>query len=99
MTRKFRKHYVNVAEATELFRDGYGLIPKTMNFYQIRLKHEESREMFDWYHTQGTVVVTKDGIPRRWKKSYGDAENLAMDIIKYIYAKEENKIKTKEEAE
>lgn len=91
MTRNVRKYYVNVAEATELFRDGYGLIPKTMNFYQIRLKHEESREMFDWYHTQGTVVVTKDGFPKRWKRSYGNAEDLAMDIIKYIYAKEESK--------
>lgn len=95
MTRNVRKYYVNVAEATELFRDGYGLIPKTMNFYQIRLKHEESREMFDWYHTQGTVVVTTNGIPRRWKKQYGNAEDLAMDIIKSVYAKEESKIERK----
>lgn len=93
MTRKFRKYHVNVKETLEIFK-AYGLIANTMNFYQIRLKQEESRAMWDWYHTQGTVVVTKDGFPKRLKKEYGDAEELAMDIIKYIYAKESYKGKS-----
>lgn len=94
MTKRHRRFYINIPEAHELFK-AYGLIAKQMNFYQIRIKQEESRSMWDWYHTQGTVVVTTNGIPKRWNKQYGNAEDLAMDIIKSVYAHENHKGKSR----
>lgn len=83
MTKRPRRYFIKPKEAHELFR-AYGYRVKTMNWYQLRIWPEESKDMWDWYHTQGSVVVTRDGFPARFG-TYGDAEDLAIAIQKDVY--------------
>lgn len=88
MAKRRRKFFVNVKESIELLK-AFGFIVREMNFYQLRLKHQESQAMFDWYHTQGSVVITREGNCRRWKTDHSDAEELANDLLNnYIYRNE-----------
>jgi hypothetical protein len=83
--KKPRKFYINIPDAIEILK-AYAFFPAEMNWYQIRLKHQESNATFDWYHTQGTVVVTKNGRSARWK-TIGNAEKLAQELTNYIYSR------------
>ena len=80
-----QKNFLNKKEAIDLLENGYGLKVYEMNGYQFRLKHEESNNLWDWYHTTGTVVMTVKGKPRRWGRSYKTAEDIAMEIKNYVY--------------
>ncbi len=81
MKKKPRKFYINTFEALKVLKEGYGFIPREMNFYQIRLRHEESKAMWDWYHTQGTLVVMRNGKCHRFGKVFGQAEELARFLL------------------
>lgn len=40
-----------------------GFRPEPLNHYQIRLFRR--KEMWDWYHTTGSLVRTRGGFPER----------------------------------
>lgn len=62
--------------------EGYGIIVRPMNSYQLRLHNEEERygHFFDWYYTTGTLVENFKGNNSSVSKKYLDAEELAMFI-------------------
>lgn len=82
---KKRKFFINEKEAIDLLTHGYALQVKVMNFYQFRIRQEEVKEYFwDWYHTQGTVVINHNGANIRWRSDLGDPEELAIQINEFI---------------
>lgn len=81
---KRRKYFINEEEVIPLL-EAYGLNVRIMNFYQLRLKNPEyPQATWDWYHTQGSVVKTENGVPAR-VGTIGCAEDLAEKINKYVY--------------
>lgn len=64
----------------------YGFRTKRVNFYHIKIWHEEFEGVFDWYHTTGTVIVHTEKYTSNIG-SYGDEENLALRIINYVSKK------------
>ena len=82
--RKYRKYYIDDMRAMQLLTEGYGFKVQRMNFYQLRIYHEESPCFWDWYHTQGSTVINKDGYCKRWG-TFGDVEKLAIAINKHVY--------------
>lgn len=83
MSRKRRKCFINEKQAIELFTQAFGFKVVTMNWYQLRIIHEEFGGSFDWYHTQGSVVVNQNGSCRRFG-TYSDAERLAVAINNFV---------------
>lgn len=79
-----KRNYIDVSNAIELMRAGYGLKPKVFNFYQIRIHHEETKDIWDWYHTTGSLVRTADGVPAR-DGTFDDAEDVAIHIQRQVY--------------
>ncbi len=78
------KNRINVGKAIQFLREGAGMEAKEFNYYQIRIRHEESRAIYDWYHTTGAIVACEDSQFRR----IGTATNpeVAAEKIKnYIY--------------
>lgn len=86
MSKRHRKYFIDEKKAIELLTEGYGLVVKKMNWYQFRISQEETDAFWDWYHTQGSVVLNKDGSCSRWG-TYGDVEELAIAIKNYVYEK------------
>lgn len=80
---KPRKYFINEKQAIELF-SSFGFRVRVMNWYQLRISPEESNDYWDWYHTQGSTVVTRNSQPRKFGE-YGDIEKLAEAIKKDIY--------------
>ena len=62
----------------------FGLRVEEMNWYQWRIRGETPFIYWDWYHTQGSTVLNNNGLHQKFG-SYGDPEDLAMAIVKYIY--------------
>lgn len=50
-----KRNKINVKDSIEMF-SAYGLHAFAFNFYQIRITHLESRILYDWYHTTGSLV-------------------------------------------
>jgi hypothetical protein len=84
MAKKKRQFFIDEKKAIELFESGYSFKIQRMNWYQLRISHEETDTFWDWYHTQGSTVINKNGTCARWGM-YGDAEKLAIAIKEYIY--------------
>ena len=80
---KKRKNLIKITDSMELLQ-GQGLNPQIFNFYQIRIKQEETTDFWDWYHTTGSVVMNDKGHHRKIG-DYVDAESLAIRILKDIY--------------
>lgn len=53
------KNEINIDFAKELLTHGYSMIVKEMNFYQFRLRFEDSKFIYDWYHTTGSLVWSR----------------------------------------
>ena len=84
MTKNKRKYFIDDRKAIEIFTQAYGFKVIKMNFYQLRIYHEESPGFWDWYHTQGSTVRNEDGYCQSWGE-FGDVEKLAIAINKYVY--------------
>lgn len=96
MSRK-HKNIIDIYKAIKLFNDGYGLDASEFNYYQIRIRYEESDMMWDWYHTTGSLVENRNGQGRRVGGASGqtfmDAESVAL-LIKKNLRYERNQRKT-----
>lgn len=84
MAKNKRKYFINRKIANKVF-NAYGFSFREMNWYQYRVYHEEFKGFFDWFHTQGTVCVCKDGQFGKLAVCAGP-ESLAKRINKYVYA-------------
>jgi hypothetical protein len=82
MAKRRRKYYIDTVQSIELF-GAYGLDARIINEYCIRVWQKGIRTFFDWYHTQGTIVVNKDGSNLRVNAEIGDPEDMALFINKY----------------
>lgn len=87
MPRRRRRYFVDIPEARQFLDSAYGLRTKEVNFYHLKIWHPEFQGVFDWYHTQGTVVVqTKD-----FTSNIGEAgtdEDVALLINNYVISKQ-----------
>lgn len=83
MATKKRKYFVNIKEAREVLRGGYGIFSKVINDYHLKLKTEESDIMFDWYHTTGTLMLVCKDFQNNIG-TFGDPEDVARIIHKKI---------------
>ena len=84
MAKNRRKYFIDDRKAIEILTQAYGFRAIRMNFYQIRIYHEESKAFWDWYHTQGSTVKNEDGYCKA-RGEFGDVETLAIAINKYVY--------------
>jgi len=84
MAKKKRKYFIDEREAVELLQEGYGFDVRILNFYTIRISHEEHPGVFfDWFHTQGTLCKTENGACQNLG-TIGDTEDVALFIKKQI---------------
>jgi hypothetical protein len=81
---KKRKNRINEGEALELLRRGYNLDARKYNFYQFRIRYVEIEDFYDWYHTTGSLVVTRKGFPKKLGE-ITDPEDVAIFIKEDIY--------------
>lgn len=42
-----------------LLKSGFSLQIRELNHFTVRLKFEESKDYWDWYHTTGSLVHTR----------------------------------------
>lgn len=82
MARK-RKYFVEIPDARKFLADAYGLRTKEVNFYHLKVWHPEFEGVFDWYHTQGTLVVNTENSAGNIGE-VGEEEDLALKINKYV---------------
>lgn len=83
MSKNKNPNRIDKDQAIEIF-EAYGYKAIHLNFYQIRIWPEESNDMFDWYHTTGSLVVTKSGFASKIGV-YKDTEEVAEIIKNKVY--------------
>ena len=83
MTRRCRKYFIDVPSAQKFLLDAYGLRSKVVNEYHLKVYHDEFNGVFEWYHTQGTVVATTEHSAKNIGEA-GTDEDLAIIINKKI---------------
>lgn len=55
---------INKQEAIEILQ-AYGFYVEQKNFYQFRIRPEETQKIYDWYHTTGTLTCVFNGFTRK----------------------------------
>ena len=83
MKRKRTK--INLTSTLEILKDGYGLDARQFNSYQLRLRHPESKNIYDWYFTTGALVAMT---PEHYFARIGTEKNpelVAMRISRHVY--------------
>ena len=88
MAKKKRRFFIKVPEAIKFITEVYGLSVREVNYYHLQMRHPEFQGTFDWYHTQGTVVVQTEQYSANIG-SVGTDEDVAILISKYISSKHE----------
>jgi hypothetical protein len=86
MAKKKRRYFVNVPEATKFLKDAYSLRSREVNYYHLQIWHDDFDGLFNWYHTQGTVVVQTE----KYQANIGSAgtdEDVAILISDYVSKK------------
>jgi hypothetical protein len=83
-----KKNWINVPESLLLLNEGYGLNAEEFNYYQIRLRPDETDDFYDWYHTTGSLVRNSPDRPPKKLVTIRDAEDLAVYIQKQIHEQE-----------
>lgn len=78
-----KKNKINVDEAMEVF-EGYGFDAVIFNFYQIRIRHEEHKQFYDWYHTRGTLTMISSEKGTKKITQIYEAEEVAEFITKHL---------------
>jgi hypothetical protein len=89
LPKRKRRYFVDVPSAIKFLGVAYGIKAKEVNYYHLKLRHPEFKGVFDWYHTQGTMVVQTE----LYASNIGEAgsdEEAALLIIRYIEQKNEN---------
>lgn len=81
--RKRGKNRIDVQKARELFKGGYALFSRELNYFTLRLWSEESKSMFDWFHTTGTLAKVSDGFYQKLGV-LTDPEEVAILINKEL---------------
>lgn len=81
MKRNKNPNIIYVPDALELLK-AYGFEAIEFNHYQIRMWHDETKHMYDWYHTTGTLCAFPHGQCRKVQKIL-DAEAVALHINKF----------------
>ncbi len=82
MSRK-STNYINMATTLELLRSGYSFQVRELNVYQLRIRYEESDNVYDWYHTTGTLVVKEGHYFTNIGRIY-DPEEIGIAIKNHI---------------
>lgn len=62
----------------------YGITSKEINYYHLRLYHEEYDGWFDWFHTTGTLMANRGGGATNLGKIKDD-EEVAKKIKEHVY--------------
>lgn len=78
-----KKRQVINKEACEELLKGFGFSVQHLTYYQFRIKAEESKDIYDWYHTTGAVVRVREGYNQRLC-SIRDVEELVEFIRRDI---------------
>lgn len=82
------KNRINEKESIELLEKGYDLNVRIMNYYQFRLTKVDVMDVYDWYHTTGSLVWNKhlnDGrVVFKRLGTITDVEDLAIFINNHI---------------
>lgn len=83
MAKRKQKNIIDISEALNTFLS-YDLTATEFNTYQIRIKIPIMEEVFfDWYHTTGSLVITKNGFNISLGKLL-TAEEVALKILKEL---------------
>jgi hypothetical protein len=82
MAKRRRKYYIDPKLAINLF-GAYGLDAREINDYCIRVWENGIKTFFDWYHTQGTIVINKNGSNLSINTKIGDPEDMALFVNNY----------------
>ena len=90
MAKRHRKYFVVIPNAQKFLSDAYGLNTKEINYYHLKVWHEEFDGTFNWYHTQGTVTVDTETYSGKVGHAKDD-EELAILINQYITTKHHDK--------
>jgi hypothetical protein len=73
---------INVDESIEVLQ-AYGLSVKIFNFYQLRMWTDETHDMWDWFHTTGSLCnYNSEGICHK-VGVYKNSEDVAIKINNY----------------
>lgn len=85
MSRK-HKNIINVPMALATFGSyEFDAEPFRNNGYQIRIKIPNFPDIFfDWYHTTGSLVVTRQDRPAAGIGNYSNAEDVAKIILEKL---------------
>lgn len=81
MSRKQKKYTVPIPEASLFLQEVFGYRIRIVNFYHLKVTEPETKIVFDWYHTTGTVIMSINDQFRNIG-SYCDYELLANRIQK-----------------
>lgn len=88
MGKNKNPNIINVGKVRTFLKKAYGLDSQVVNFYHLKIRHEDYDGWFDWYHTTGSVVKTTKGsngefYPGKFATCTDD-EDLAIKIIEAI---------------
>ena len=61
-----KKISIDLPEARTFLWEAYGLKSKVVNFYHLKVVHEEYLGVFNWYYTTGTLVVEYENHQHRY---------------------------------
>lgn len=73
-----KRQQIDILQAVQIF-GAYGINAKIFNSYQFRLFDDETGNIWDWYHTTGSLVADR-GNGQKKHGVYRDIENCAIYI-------------------
>jgi len=82
--RKKQKNVIDFEKSKELLEEGYGFEVEVMNYYQFRIRQEETEHFFDWYHTTGSLTDNAKGTCRKVHGVFLSADAVASYILNFI---------------
>lgn len=74
---------MSIDESRHFLQVAYGIRSEPVNWYHLKLYHDEYEGWFDWYHTRGTLIANRNGGATNIGKYKGD-EDCALAIRKHI---------------
>lgn len=72
---------INVDDAVEIL-SAYGLRVEVFNYYQLRMWQEENGQMWDWFHTTGSLCGYRESMCHK-RAVIKNAEDVAIFIQNY----------------
>ncbi len=83
MSKKY-KNRINIEKSKELLEQAFGFEVEIMNYYQFRIRSEETERFWDWYHTTGSLVDNNNGSCRKVNGEFLNADILSEYILRFI---------------